>query len=328
MTSLSTPSQAASQVSQLYQFTYPTAVENLFPLPNGCLLLSTSVNADLYYIDPEALYPSAQNVITLPNSIALTGFAALGDRLYAVAGSKSPSSSSEDYMKIYVIRVETEGDVNVTMDHIVTVPDTVSIDGMATLPTHPRTILGADSIGGRILRINTSDNTISVAIDDAALKPPNQSNATARGIEGLRIRDNYLYFTNSARKTFGRFPIDSNGTNTGVVEILAYLDGTFGDTATYDDFSFDKEGNAFIAVHPSSIHKVTPNGVQSVFAGGANSTFLEPTSAVVSNDGKAIYVSTAGKDTGYPISGGQVLKVKVGASCSTQPRRIKQHIVA
>ncbi|KAI0906425.1 hypothetical protein F4823DRAFT_627083 [Ustulina deusta] len=309
---LSLPSQAAPQVSQLYQFTYPTAVENLFSLPNSCLLLSTSANADLYYLDPEALYPAAQNVITLPGSIELTGFAALGDGFYAVAGGVSPPSNSGGYMRVYVIKVETEGLVNVTVDHIVEVPNTANIDGMAALPNHPCTILGADAIGGRILRINTSDGAVSVAFEHAALKPSDQKNATARGIKGLKIRDDYLYFTNSAQRIFGRFPIDANGTNTGDVEILARLDETFGGDASYDDFSFDSEGNAFVAVHPSSIHKIMPDGAQSVFAGGANSMLLEPTSAVVSNNGKAIYVSTAGKDTGFPISGGQVLRVQVG----------------
>ncbi|KAI1422218.1 hypothetical protein F5Y12DRAFT_763907 [Xylaria sp. FL1777] len=305
MASLSLPSQAAPQVSQLYQFTYPTAVENLISLPNGCLLLSTSAS-DLYYIDPEALYPAAQNVISLPDSIRLTGLAALGDGFYAVAGSVSPPSNSRGCMQVYVIKVETEGLVNVTVDHVIEVPNTVSIGGIATLPSQSHTILGADSIGGRILRINTSDGTVSVAVE----------HATARGVKGLKTRGGYLYFTNSAQRIFGRFPIDANGTNTGDVEILASIDEAYGRDASYNDFSFDDEGNAFVAVHPSSVHKITPDGVQSVFAGGVNSTMLGPTSAVVSSNEKAIYISTAGKDTGFPISGGQVLKVPVGGTCT------------
>ncbi|KAJ8133110.1 hypothetical protein O1611_g513 [Lasiodiplodia mahajangana] len=312
MASLSLPSQAAPQVSQLYQFTYPTAVQNLFALPNGCLLLSTSINGDLYYINPEALYPSAQNVITLPGSVALTGFAALSDGFYAVSGGARLPSSLEDDMQVYVIKVETDGDVNVTLDHIVPVSGASSMDGMAALPKYPGTVLSADAIDGRILRINTSDSSVSVAFEHAALKPGDSKDTNARGIKGLKIRDDYLYFTNSAQRTFGRFPIDANGTNTGDVEILAHLDDTPGDGVSYDDFSFDSEGNAFVAVHPSSIHRITPDGAQSVFAGGVNSTLLEPTSVVISNNEGSIYVSTAGKDTGFPISGGQVLKVLVG----------------
>ncbi|KAI1308833.1 hypothetical protein F5Y03DRAFT_383259 [Xylaria venustula] len=311
MASLSLASQAAPQVSQLYQFTYPTAVENLFSLPNGCLLLGTSANADLYYIDPEALFPAAQNVITLPGSARLTGFTALGDGRYAVAGSASPPSVSGPYMQVYIVRVETEGLVNITVDHIVELPDTASMDGIAALPTHPCTILGADAVAGRILRIDTSDDVVSVAFAHAALEPSEEKNGTARGVKGLEIRDGYLYFTNSAQRIFGRFPIDANGTNTGDLEILARLDESYGDDASYGDFSFDGDGNAFVAVHPSSLHKITPGGAQLVFAGGVNSTLLDPTSAVVSNTGKAVYVSTAGKDTGFPISGGQVLRVQV-----------------
>ncbi|KAI0870548.1 hypothetical protein GGS24DRAFT_474967 [Hypoxylon argillaceum] len=317
MASLSLPSQAAPQVSQLIQFTYPTAVQNLVSLPNGCLLLSTSVNADLYYINPEAIYPSAQRVITLPGSNSLTGFAALGDGFYAVAGGIPPPSGSEGDMQVYVIKVETERNVNVTLDHIVAVSDTLSMDGMAALPRYPRTVLGADAIGGRILRINTSDSSVSVAFEHEALNPGDSIDANARGVKGLKIQDDYLYFTNSAQRTFGRFPIDANGTNTGDVEILASLNSTSNDGVSYDDFSFDSEGNAFVAVHPSSIHKITPEGTQSVFAGGANSMFLEPTSVAVSNSRNFIYVSTAGKDTGFPISGGQVIKVQVGGQSTS-----------
>ncbi|KAI1169361.1 hypothetical protein F5B18DRAFT_595083 [Nemania serpens] len=314
MASLSLPSQAVPQVSQLYQFTYPTAVQNLFTLPNGCLLLSTSVDSDLYYIDPEALFPSAQRVITLPGSTALASFAALGDGFYAVTGGVPPSSGAKGNLQVHVIKVETEGDVNVTLDHTVPVPDTSSMNGMATLPKHPHTILSADAIGGRILRVNTADSSVTVAFEHAALKPGDGRDASARGgVKGLKIRDGHLYFTNAAKATFGRFPIDANGTNTGDVEILASLDHSAADGGiSYDDFGFDKGGNAFVAVHPSSIHKITPGGAQSVFAGGVNSTFLEPTSVVVSNNGKSIYVSTAGRDTGYPIDGGQLLKVQVG----------------
>ncbi|KAI0525595.1 hypothetical protein F5B22DRAFT_350813 [Xylaria bambusicola] len=310
MASPSLSAQTAPKISQLYQFTYPTAVENLISLPNGCLLLSTSADADLWYIDPEALFPAAQNVITLSGSVKLTGIAALGDNFYAVAGAAPNPPGS--HMQIYVINVETEGQVSAKVDHVVKVPGTGDISGMAALPSNPRTILSADAVGGRILRVNTSDNTVSVAFEHATLKPNDEKNATAKGVKGLKIRGDHLYFTNSAQKLFGRFPISADGANIGDVEILARLDETHGNDASYDDFSFDREGNAFVAVHPSSIHKVAPGGAQLVFAGGMNSTMLEPTSTILSNSGNAIYVSTAGKDTGYPISGGQVLRVQVG----------------
>ncbi|KAI1181167.1 hypothetical protein F4777DRAFT_4555 [Nemania sp. FL0916] len=308
-------SQAAPQVSQLYQFTYPTAIQDLLSLSNGCLLLSTSTSADVYYIDPEATFPAAQKVITLPGSTALTGFATLGDGLYAVAGSKQSSSLARDNsdnsdVHIYVVKVETAGDVKVTLHQTVAIPGTTSMDGMAALPEHPKTILSADSIRGRVIRVNTDDSSVSVAFEHPALKPGKGANKSARGIKGLKIRDGHLYFTNSAQKTFGRFPIDAKGTNTGDVEILAHLDDTPDEAVSYDDFSFDNKGNAFVAVHPSSIRMIAPDGKQSVLIGGKNSTLLEPTSVAVSSKVGSVYVSTAGRDTGFPVSGGQVLKVR------------------
>ncbi|KAI8626298.1 hypothetical protein F5Y19DRAFT_226491 [Xylariaceae sp. FL1651] len=308
---MATTTHAAHQVSQLFQFTYGTSVENLLPLSNGCLLLSTIGSGSLYYINPEALYPSAQNVITLPGSTALTGMAALGNGLYAVSGGvqSSPSCFVEGSMQVYVVSVAADS-ADTKLVHGVSVPDTCMMDGMAALPKHPRTVLSADSIGGRILRIDTLNDCVSVAFSDAALGPGN--NATALGIKGLRIRGDYLYFTNSAQGIFGRFPIDENGTNTGKVEILAHPGCRSDEGNSYDDFAFDDEGNVFVAVHPSSINKITPGGAESTFAGDESSeTFLEPTSVVISNDKKSLYVSTGGKDTGFPISGGQVVKVQL-----------------
>ncbi|KAI0205283.1 hypothetical protein F4808DRAFT_279528 [Astrocystis sublimbata] len=306
--SLSMSSPTPYQTSQLFQFTYPTGIRNLISLPNGCLLLSTSVNTDVWYIDPEALYPAAQNVATLPGNNALNSFAALGDGLYAVTSGASPPSSP-DPMQMHVIKVQTEGNVRVTLVDTLAVPDTRSMEGSAALPRHPRTVLIADAIQGRILRVNTETHNVGVAFEHAALNPNHEGSAAAQGVKGLKIVDNYLYFTNSAQRTFGRFPINENGDNTGDAEILARLEDT-PESVSYGDFSFDGAGVAFVAVHPSSVRKITPKGAQSFFAGGDESTFLEPTSVVVSNDNKSIYVSTAGKDTGFPVTGGQVLKVQ------------------
>ncbi|KAI3325145.1 hypothetical protein HD806DRAFT_467357 [Xylariaceae sp. AK1471] len=311
------PSQAAApSVSQIYQFQWPIGVENLFPLKNGHLLITTSYTGNLYYIDPTAIYPAAQDVITLPGVTALTGMAEIGDGLYAINGGVPPPSSSDGYWQVHVVKIKTNGSVTATLvrSTAIMVPGTVSLYGMAALPKHRHTVLSADPRMGRILRVNTTDDSVSVAIEHAALGPGDNATAAALGIKGLRIRDDYLYFTNLAQRKFGRFPIDANGTNTGDVEILACLD-EYG--ASYDDFAFDDEGNVFVAVHPSSIYKITPHGVQSTFAGGVNSTFLEPTSVVVSKDGSSLYVSTGGREnkTEYPaFDGGQVMKVQLGGS--------------
>ncbi|KAI2643387.1 hypothetical protein GGS21DRAFT_485906 [Xylaria nigripes] len=302
-------SQATPKVSQLFQFTYPTSVQNLLPLPNGCLLLSTSDTSNLYYLNPEAIYPAAQNVITLPNSVALSDMVALGDGLYAINSGGTPAVNAEGGMHIHVVEVATEGNVNVTLDHSIPILDSSSAVGMVALPKYPRTILVADSWKGRIVRIDTINNTTEAAFEDAALQLG--TNRTAPGVRGLNIRDGHLYFTNSGQRTYGRFPIDDQGCKTGDVEILAHLDANDESVASYDGFSFDSEGNAFVAVHPGSIHKIAPNGSQTMFVGGADSKFLEPTSVVISDDGKSMYVSTGGRNTGYPISGGQIMKVQI-----------------
>jgi hypothetical protein len=315
--SSSLPSTAAApQVNQLYQFQWPIGVENIVRLQNGHLLLTTSYTGNLYYIDPEAIYPSAQDVITLPGVTALTGMAKIGEGLYAINGGVLSPNSWEGYWQVQVVEVKTHGNVTARLVNstAVTTPGTTSLYGIAALPKHQRTVLSADPKNSRILRVNTTDDSVSIAIEHPALGPGENATATALGVKGIRIRGDYLYFTNSAQRKFGRFRIAANGTNVGDAEILACLDE---EGAAYDDFTFDNEGNVFVAVPPSSINKITPGGAQSTFAGGANSTLLGPTSVVVSKNGSSLYVSTGGREKGseYPaFDGGQLMKVQLGGS--------------
>ncbi|KAI1823342.1 hypothetical protein F4861DRAFT_531651 [Xylaria intraflava] len=295
-TAWSQPTQP--QVSQLFQFTYPTSVENVFPLPNGGLLLSTSNTSNLYYANPEATYPAAQNVITLPDSTALSGITELGDGLYAVAGRNNGS------VQLHVVSVATDAALKATLDHSINVTNASSLDGLVSLPDQPRIVLAADSIKGRIMRIDTSNNTVTVALDSEALLP----NAwTGRGVSGLGIHADYLYFTNAG--TFARYAIDKYGNISGDLEIMGQANRVEASNAVFHDFTFDTEGNIFLAVYPSSIQTFA-NGLHSLYFGGPDSPLLSPTSIAMGLDGKYMYVSTGGKDTGYPISGGQLMRVQ------------------
>lgn len=297
--------RATAATKEIFAFA-STFIENLHVLSNGSILLSTLDSPGLLYtIDPNAATPVATQVADLPsfhNTTGLTGIASLGDDLYAITGGLHTSYAFEEgSMHVYIVSLQT----NSVVDHI-PVPNTASLNGLAALPSQPHTLLSADSIGGRIIRIDTRTKDVSVVIEDEALHP-GAGAALAVGINGLKIRSSFIYFTNSALGTFARVLIDEQGNQAGEIEVLVRSPSA---SEIYDDFAFDCAGNAYVAVHSTAVFKITPDGEQTLLAGGVNSsTFSEPTSVALANDQKSIYVSTGGAFAGDPITGGQLVQV-------------------
>lgn len=297
--------RATAATREIFTFA-STFIENLHVLSNGNILLSTLDSPGLLYtVDPKAAKPVATQIANLPsfhNITGLTGIVSLGDDLYAISGGVHTSYAFEEgSMHIYIVSLRT----NTVVDDIA-VPNTACLNGLAALPGHPHTLLSADSIGGRIIRIDTRTKDVSVVIEDEALHP-GKGAALAVGINGLKTRGDFIYFTNSALGTFARVLIDEQGNKAGEIEVLARSPSS---TEIYDDFAFDCAGNAYVAVHSSSVFKITPDGKQTLLAGGVNSSvFQQPTSVALANDEKSIYVSTGGAFAGDPITGGQVVQV-------------------
>lgn len=284
-------------------------IENLHVLPNGKILLSTLSSPGLLYLldlkDGDSENATATQISDLPrfdNTTGITGIAPLGPGLFAVTGGKHIGFGfQDDSMHLYIVSVQN--DTATVIDNIA-VPNTASLNGLAALNDH--TLLSADSIGGRILRIDTITKTTDVVLQSEALAPAG-SGFIQVGINGLKIRGEFVYFTNSNLGTFGRLPIDRLGNQVGEMEILARSPDP--STQIYDDFAFDGDGNAYVAVHSNAVFKITPDGVQTTISSG--DALKEPTSVAMAPDGKSIYVCTGGGFAATPRTGGQVVKIEL-----------------
>lgn len=299
---------AKATVTQLYEYPQYTFIENIHVRENGRLLLSTLQSGELFTLDPAAASPSPIFVANLTGSTALTGMATIAPGLFAVSGGvHSRFIFANNSMAVYVVRLPSDSDTGTVLERI-SVPGTQMLNGMAALPGKPYVLLSADSIGGRIFRINAYTREVSVAFADPALGP---GPAVPLGANGLKIFDNFLYWTNSGRGTFARVKIDDNGNKVGNIQVVATLPGDPSMTNAYDDFDFDSQGNAYVALHSYAVMKIAPDGTQTLFAGGTDSTstFKEPTSAALSLDGKSVYIATGGTTAGGTLYGGQVINV-------------------
>ncbi|KAI0195943.1 hypothetical protein F4808DRAFT_324500 [Astrocystis sublimbata] len=296
----------------VFQFPNRTFIENLHVLPNGAILFSTLVSGDLYFLDPQSHNPRPLPIANLDGSTGLTGIVPLGrDRFAVTGGIHSSFSFVRGSMRLYVVSLSTKDPITAKVIDTIPVPDTSMLNGMVVLPRQPNTVLSADSIDGRILRINTETKEVTVAFADAAIAPGGNAGVPF-GANGLKLREDYLYFTNSALGTYCRYRIDGAGDKIGDIEVLASLGSVANVSNAYDDFDFDDRGNVYIAVHSASVNKVTPNGEQSLFAGGSNdTTFQQPTSVATAVDGRSIFVTTGGAVIGNKTYGGQIINVKL-----------------
>jgi len=191
-----------------------------------------------------------------------------------------------------------------TVKNITRIANSTIFNGIAAVPGSTKLILAADSDIGAVWRVNINSGAYSIAFSD----PLFANTATGiLGINGIRIKGGYLYFTNSAQGIFGRVPIDGEGSKIGAAEVIANVPSG----VVYDDFAIDDGGNTWIASHPNEVVEVTPNGNQRIIT---NTTLLlNPTNSVFGRgnlkERKTLYVTNGGWFVGNDLVNGSVVAI-------------------
>ncbi|KAK3984453.1 hypothetical protein QBC44DRAFT_336965 [Cladorrhinum sp. PSN332] len=320
-----TPSKPP-KITELYSFTpsNPIFLENLHQLPDSRLLISSfSPNGSLYILDPRKPHTAPITATNFPNATIQLGIAPLGNHKYAIAtGILGDLVFVHGTGNIRIISLPPNAQTAKQID-VIPVPDTWILNGLIALPAKPHILLSADSTEGRILRINTQTRQADVAFADPLLDANNHP-VLPLGVNGIRIRDGYLYFTNSARGIFGRVKIDQEGNKTGNVEVLYQLVGETGFENAYDDFVLDERtGDAYVTWHDRSLVRLRrqgrtwrqevivgrTDGIGSVGEAGAV-VLKAPTAVILGKGGRELFVTTAGQVNGTRV-GGQVVRVEL-----------------
>ncbi|KAH8892577.1 calcium-dependent phosphotriesterase [Thozetella sp. PMI_491] len=287
----------------LYKFPNATWVENLAIRQTGQLILTTISSGTLWTFDTNASAP--REAITLPNITAITGISEIAPDEFVVAGGViSPSGSSFVFSNTALFIIDFQG-CKPTLKHTVPVSFTFP-NGVAVLPSAPNIVLVSDSVLGGIWRVDTKLGSADKILQDPSFAPTN----TSIGINGLKIWNEYLYYATTATGIIGRVAISKDGFQNGPLEVVAQLNNT---SQSFDDFSIDKHGTIYAAVHPNAVECIFQDGRQVVLTGGGNSTLLEfPTSVAVAQHGlKEAFGVTAGFLPDGTFSGGQVFRVPV-----------------
>ncbi|KAL9116026.1 MAG: hypothetical protein Q9227_000394 [Pyrenula ochraceoflavens] len=324
-----TASSLPACVTPIWQFQPGTWLENLAVRSSGQILVNDLAAPSMYQLDPTPGTPPvlAAN-ISGPSITGLLGIAEVApDMFWVIAGgfdlhTLSGKPGTFSIWKVDLSTFDTSKPGSAAVSKIADAPSAGLLNGLAALPNYPgggRATLASDSTNGQIWRIK-ADGGVEVVIDNQLLKGSAGASSTL-GVNGIQIQDGYLYFVNYGAGTFGRFPINADGSPAGQGEVLETNPSHTG----WDDFTLDANGDAFVAENPGNYIGEIKAGISSatVVAGGVNATdVLGPTAAKFGRSSEdkvkgSLYITTTGGAEQYTTKatiGGGLYRVDLGAS--------------
>lgn len=293
------PKSLPLAVERIHEFSPSTWVENLAVRSNGKVLVTLLTTPDLYQIDPFTPNSAPLLVHHFADHKGLLGITeTTRDLFYVVTGNYSSADKANPNpvgaYDTYEVDVRN-GASNAIVSKNANLPNARLLNGMTTLSASEGIVLIADSFAGLLYRLNTHTKQVAVAIDDPTMKVPPASK-TPFSINGVKIRNGYLYFTNTAAGTLVKIPISPiDGTATGPAVILTT------DIAG-DDFILDRAGDAFIAQNGlNNLGFLGPQGGNVTVLTGAPLTdktvLAGPTACAFGRrrgDRMSLYITTAG----------------------------------
>lgn len=300
----------------LHQFPKPSWIENLAVRSNGQLLVTLMSVPELWLVDPKS--SEAKLVHKFDEVLGLAGIIEGKEDIFYVGGGNidlQTYANEAGSFRVWEVDLNAfDKDSKAGIKQVAHLAGTGLPNGFETLSREDGTFLVADSELGAVWKVNVNDGTSENVIDVEEMKfapPP----ALSLGINGIKIRDGYLYWSNTSKNTICRVKIDENGKAVGDVEVVV-------EHLNVDDFVFDKAGNGYFATNVwNSVVVVKPNEKEYVTVAGKQNEFTVAGSTAVQfgrgkEDGHILYVTTAGA-MAYPI-GGEIEGGKVVAVDTTQ----------
>jgi hypothetical protein len=301
LTTLFTPSYQtpiAPSVDKVFQFPLGTWIENIAVRSNGQLLVTLLTAPELHLIDPSANPPTSKLIHSFKeaNVTGLLGITELEHDVFAIVADALPLAATPGDFAIWKADFRRQP---ASINKIADVPSGQLLNGIAKLDSH--TLLITDSMAGNIVKLDVKTGKSKPILEDASMKPGTINGSFVKaGVNGLKIQDSYVYYTNAALASLYRVRIDcSSGKATGPFEVIA------SGMPDADDFALQRDGTAFVAVGSSNVvEKVVPSGGQSIYAGNLDSgKILGPTAAAIGRgkDRDVLYVVTNGRKEGGSV---------------------------
>jgi len=281
-------------VNVVHQFPKPTWVENLAIRSNsgGDILCTILTAPELYLVDPST--GSATLLHTFPSVEGVLGIAQLGHDIFYVAGGNVSletlvfTPGTWTVFEVDIRGYDEHGVAGVKVKELVVIKEALFFNGATRLDSASKTLLIADSFVGGVFEVDVETGAYTLGIDIPEMKKTNAPGLSI-GVNGIKVKDGYLYFTNGAQMTLSRVAIDVvSGTVSGAVEVLA-------SGIAPDDFIIGEDGLIWIAQNArNTLSVLLKNGTVVNVAGSQDSLLVPGPSACEFGKEDKLYCSTTG----------------------------------
>ncbi|KAH7149558.1 hypothetical protein B0J13DRAFT_551799 [Dactylonectria estremocensis] len=308
----SLPSKTLSQLS------LGAWLENIAVRPNGDLLVTQLVpSAIVYTIKEPAKKPhTLEALVTIPAIQNIYGIAELptGSRsteTWIVVGGNSTSLANPVEGSFSSWKIELQRDSRCGKTKVTKVSDMSSdsrfLNGVTEIPGVSGAVLISDSTNGIVGYLNLKTGKFD---DEAFVFPelaPTEGAALPVGVNGIHIRNGYLYWTNSGSRSIFRVAITPGGRPAKGAKPELVID--LSAQATFlDDFIFDADGNIYVTTNFDNsviFVNVKARKAKTVVGGLLELTVAGSTSVAFGrgkHDKDILYVATGGA-LGAPVGG-------------------------
>ncbi|KAF2107348.1 hypothetical protein BDV96DRAFT_506354 [Lophiotrema nucula] len=289
----------ASLPKTIYQFPNPTWVENIRSMSNGSLLVTIIGRPEVHIIDPFVKPATSSLVHSFSSANAVLGITEIIPNTFAVAVGNYSNVDGPTIGSFSIWKIDLTAPNNTHVSKIASIPRSGLINGITTL--NANTLLLADSTIGHLLKLDIRSGKSKVVLEDETTKPVAGA-AIQIGINGVRSKNGWLYYTNIFLNSVFRVKVDPfTGTPISRIETIS------SNIPTPDDLDIADDGTVFVPGSLSNtVFRVQGDGEVTALAGNLNSSLVaSATGAVLGRtwrDRGVLYVSTTGAISA-PVNG-------------------------
>lgn len=295
--------QNATNTTTLQVVPDAQTLENIALRSDGDILATSVASPKLFGLSSQGEHPPI-TIAEIPGVTGLLGIAELEENVFYVVGSNlTATENSNGVWRVDIRNFQAAQNGTViqpaSTSLVTRIPSALQLNGMTRLASNDtKNLLISDSAQGNVIRLNVDTRAVETVLEEPEMAP--LTTGLSIGVNGIRIRDNKLYFVSLDQGLFAGVPISlASGAAVGPVETLA-SNITFG-----DDFTTSEDGRwAYVAT----------NGPQEVigvdlFRGGkavvASSPLLGSASSVAAQlvDGRRVLYVTGAVPSGNSTVG-------------------------
>lgn len=229
-------------------------VETLAAFPHGAFLENLTVAGDgavtfTSYFDDTLLRLGAAGGPTVFAKLDAHPIAIVATRTgFLITAQGKAFTEGQDFTATdQVLELDSSGAVTKRSP----APEAVFLNGAVALPDG--SLLIADSLAGVIWHFDPASGQFAKWLADPMLAPDPAAQGFTLGANGIKIRDGFVYVSNTSRQALYRVAVDDKGQPKGTPSLFAQ-------TGTIDDFTFAADGTIYATSHHDAVLHVAADG--------------------------------------------------------------------